>query len=160
MQFRLRSRRGSANSLSARSANSAQSGGAQESRAASIVGTPRGPLETARSMLGASAPSSRVEEEDTCDFEGELPEVSPEQLDDLATLLMSATSARFDAVRDMILERLEELCLAGFKASEQFSELRRLLDPKGALKRLSEHLLTVATSLADFHYVLLHCLTK
>jgi len=135
MQFRLRSRRGSANSLSARSANSAQSGGAQESRAASIVGTPRGPLETARSMLGASAPSSRVEEEDTCDFEGELPEVSPEQLDDLATLLMSATSARFDAVRDMILERLEELCLAGFKASEQFSELRRLLDPKARMRR-------------------------
>jgi hypothetical protein len=58
-------------------------------------------------------------------------EVGPELLSDLVSLLMTSPAGRYEIVRDALLERLEELCMAGFKASEQYSQLHKLLDPKG-----------------------------
>lgn len=62
-------------------------------------------------------------------------EVSSELLSDLVTLLTSSQAGRYEVVRDALLERLEELCLAGFRASDQYTQLLRLLDPKGEAHR-------------------------
>jgi len=46
-------------------------------------------------------------------------QVSMSVLDDLVTVLCSSSVSRFEAVREALLMRLEELCLGGFRSSDQ-----------------------------------------